>query len=355
MNNDKYVALDVHKASVVIGVRNAAGKCIARSIVETKAQTIREYVKGLSGTIHLTFEEGTQSAWLYDLLKPYVAECLVCNPRCNKLLESGNKSDVIDVEKLSELLYLGRLRPVYHGDHGTRALKELAHSYESLVKDNTRVKNRLKAIYRGRGIGYVGAEIYDFEQREKWLAQLKERGLRERAEQLYQQLRGLECWVVEARRQLLRESRKQKGRKVLLSIPTLGEISVAELIATVDTPHRFRTKRQFWTYCGLAVVRRTSADHWFEAGELRRRTQPAATRGLNRNYNRRLKKIFKTAAQTGSRKGPFKPYYERLLARGLNPELAQVTLARKIAAITLTLWKKGESFEAQKLESQIAA
>ena len=70
---------------------------------------------------------------------------------------------------------------------------------------------------------------------------------------------------------------------------------------------------------------------------------------MNRNYNRRLKKIFKSAALTGSVKGPFKQYYERLLGRGLNPELAQVTLARKIAASTLTLWKKGESFDPQKM------
>ena len=349
MNNDKYVAMDVHKASVVIGMRDAAGKMIGRAVVETKAQTLKDYVRGLSGTIHLTFEEGTQSAWLYDLLKPLVADCIVCDPRRNKLLESGNKSDDIDVEKLSELLYLGRLRAVYHGHQGTRALKELAHNYEALVKDNTRIKNRLKAIFRGRGISYEGGEIYDSKQREAWLEKLNERGVRERARQLYEQLAQLEGWVVTARQQMLRESRKQKGKKILQQIPTLGEISVAQLIATVDTPFRFRSKRQFWTYCGLAVVRHTSADYRFEQGELRRRTRPGPTRGLNRNYNRRLKKLFKSAALTGSVKGPFKPYYQRLLARGLDPELAQVTLARKIAAVTLTLWKKGESFDREKL------
>ena len=126
--DEKYVAMDVHKASVVIGVRDGRGQMIARAMVETKAQTLKDYVRGLSGTIHLTFEEGTQSAWLYDLLRPLVAECIVCDPRRNKLLEDGNKSDDIDVRKLSELLYLGRLRPVYHGAQGTRALKELAHN-----------------------------------------------------------------------------------------------------------------------------------------------------------------------------------------------------------------------------------
>ena len=349
MSNDKYVAMDVHKASVSIGVRDAAGKMISRAVVETKAQTLKDYIRGLSGTIHLTFEEGTQAAWLYDLLRPLVAECIVCDPRRNKLLESGNKSDEIDVDKLSELLYLRRLRAVYHGAQGTRALKELAHNYDALVKDNTRIKNRLKAIFRGRGISYEGGEIYDNEQREQWLVQLPERGVRERASQLYEQLAQLDKWVNKARLQMLRESRKQKARKILEQIPTLGEISVAQLIATIDTPFRFRSKRQFWTYCGLAVVRHTSADYRFEQGEIRRRTKPGPTRGLNRNYNRRLKRIFKTAALAGSLKGPFKPYYERLVARGLDSELAQVTLARKIAAITLTLWKRGASFDREKL------
>ena len=304
MNNNKYVALDVHKASISIGVRNSLGKLIGRAVVETKAQTIKDYIRGLSGTVHLTFEEGTQAAWLYDLLKPYVASCIVCNPRRNKLLESGNKSDAIDVEKLSELLYLGRLQPVYHGEEGTRALKELAHHYESVLKDNIRVKNRLKAIFRGRGISYVGTEIYKLQQRDQWLSKLTERGVKQRAQQLYGQLERLDEWVGAARRELLRESRQHKVRKVLLSMPALGEISVAELIAIVGTPYRFRTKRQFWTYCGLAVVRHTSADYDLVAGELRRRVRPTATRGLNHNYNRQLKKIFKSAAQRASRKGP---------------------------------------------------
>lgn len=104
MDGDKYVAMDVHKASVVIGMRNAAGKYVMESIVETKAVTLVDFVKGLSGTIHLTFEEGTHSRWLYDLLRPHVTELVVCNPRRNRLLEEGNKADVVDVQKLSQTI-----------------------------------------------------------------------------------------------------------------------------------------------------------------------------------------------------------------------------------------------------------
>ena len=54
--------------------------------------------------LHVTFEEGTHSAWLYDLLVRRVAKLVVCNPRKNALLKSGSKSDAIDARKLAELL-----------------------------------------------------------------------------------------------------------------------------------------------------------------------------------------------------------------------------------------------------------
>jgi transposase len=254
------------------------------------------------------------------------------------------------VQKLSQLLQAGILRAVYHGDHGTRALKELVHCYESLVRDRTRVKNRLKAIYRGRGISCEGEQVYHPQKREQWVAQLGERGVEQRAASLYSQLESLNTQVGEAQRQMLAESRKHKATSILRSLSTLGPISVAMIIATCDTPHRFRSKRQFWTYCGFAVVTRTSSDHYFENGELHKRHKPALTRGLNRNYNRRLKWVFKNAATSGSRRGPFQPFYEQLLAKGLKPDLAKLTLARRISAITLAIWKKGERFDPKKLK-----
>jgi len=52
--------------------------------------------------------------------------------------------------------------------------------------------------------------------------------------------------------------------------------------------------------------------------------------------------------------GPFQEFYRALLAKGIRPEMARLTLARKIAAITLHIWKKGVRFEAHYLKSQAA-
>ena len=60
---DKYVGLDVHKSSTMAAVHDEKGKVMMESILKTEAEAIRDFLKGLSGTIHVTFEEGTQASW----------------------------------------------------------------------------------------------------------------------------------------------------------------------------------------------------------------------------------------------------------------------------------------------------
>src|ERR1700675_3456914 len=160
MDSAKYIGMDVHKETISIAVLNSAGKLVMESVIETKSLTIIQFVRGLRGDLHVTLEEGTWAAWLYDLLRPHVTEVVVCDPRKNALLKAGNKSDRIDARKLAELLYLDRLKPVYHGEHGVRTLKELSRSYLTITKDLSQVMNRLKAVYRSWAIPCAGKGVY---------------------------------------------------------------------------------------------------------------------------------------------------------------------------------------------------
>src|SRR6266851_2981226 len=77
------------------------------------------------------------------------------------------------------------------------------------------------------------------------------------------------------------------------------------------------------------------------------------SRGLNRNHDRRLKEVFKGAATAATaRPGPLQDFYHGMLARGIREELARVTLTRKLAALTLRLWKKGERYDPAQLTIQ---
>jgi len=353
--SDKFIGLDVHKTSISASVLDQDGKLVMQSVFATQAVAIVSFIQGLRGTLHVTFEEGTHSAWLYDLLRPYVAEVLVCNPRKNALLKSGNKSDQIDCRKLAELLRGRMLSAVYHGPTSTLTVKELGRTYTTLTQDTTRVMSRLKALYRSQAIATEGKKLYTRQQRESWLAQLTQAGQRCRAQRMFQQLEALQGLRRQAKRDLILECRRHTATDLLTSVPFLGPIRAALLLARVQTPFRFRGKRQFWAYCGLALETRSSADYHWVAGELRRNQKPVFIRGLNLNHNHDLKNIFKSAATTASvGPGPFRDYYEKLLGKGIKPDMARLTLARKIAAISLTLWKKGERFDPERLKPQAA-
>src|SRR3984893_1852385 len=176
MDSTKYIGMDVHKEAISIAVLNSSGKLVMESIIETKAITILQFIQGLRGSLHLTFEEGTWAAWLYDLLKPHVSEIVVCNPRRNAYLKEGSKSDRIDARKLAELLRSNLLRPVYHGEQGVRTLKELTRSYLTISQDLARVMTRLKALYRSWAIPCAGKQVYGQRHRLEWLGEKPEGG-----------------------------------------------------------------------------------------------------------------------------------------------------------------------------------
>lgn len=354
MPKDKYVGMDIDKATAVTEILDDQGKTLSKSIVKMNQEALKDYIRGIGGTIHLTFEEGTQASWLYDLLKPYVSELIVCDPRYNKGQFARSKTDKLDAHRLAELLRTKSLRAVYHGEKSTRALKELSQCYEGIMSDSVRVMNRIKAIYRGRAISCEGLLVYSPRMRETYLSQLKERGVRKRAEFLYSELDHLKELRKQSKEALIEESKKHKIVKRLQTVPGLGPVRAAQITAVVAYPQRFGNKRQFWTYCGLSVLEYTSADHEIRDGEIRKKKKWKTTRGLTWCYNRSLKGIMKAAALEAIKREPFKSIYQKLIDRGLRPEVARVTIARKMAAIILSLMKRGESFDPKHLIKEVA-
>jgi transposase len=324
---------------------------IARTILPNEASALVTFFRGLRGSVHVAFEEGTQAQWLHELLVPVVTRVGGCDLRGER--RPGNTGDQLDAAQLAEQLRCGNLRPVYHGSPHRAALKELTRTYQNLVEDSTRVMLRLKALFRARAIPTPGTALYQPRTRAEWLAQLPEPGARFRAATLWTELEVLRTLRPQAKAAMLTEARRDPVWPVLQSIPFIGPVRAALLLATMQTPWRFRTKRQLWAYAGFAVVTQSTADYVLIHGRPVRRRRPPLTRGLNPNHNHILKTVFKGAAIAATtRPGALQTYYQGLLARGLPVDLARVTLARKLAALTLRLWKTGERYDPTQLTVQ---
>jgi transposase len=345
--NNKYVALDVHQATTVASVRIEGGKVINRSILPTESAALLEFFGSMRGSVRVAFEEGTQAQWLYDLLTPVVDHVTVCDRHGE---HRGNKGDQQDADLLSHRLLCGDLRSVYHGSEKLRDLQDLTRTYVTLMEDSTRTMLRIKALFRARAIAVKGTRVYGLADRNEWLGKLKDLGVQLRAETLYAQLDTVRRLRPRVKATMIAHAQREPAFGTLCSIPFVGPVRAALLIATMKTPWRFRTKRNLWAYSGLAVVTQSSADHEFVSGRAVRRTRKPLTRGLNKNHNRILKNVFKGMATAAkSRDGELREFYNAMVARGMREEMASVTLARKLAAITLRLWKRGEPYDSTKL------
>jgi transposase len=345
----RYIGIDVHRESSTICGLSASGKRIRRDVVETRAPELIEYFRQLSGTTHVCIEETEWSEWLVEILAAHV-ETIVSVPGERP---RGSKNDDIDAFGLAERLRTGQVRKaVYKNPKSFARLRELARVYVKLVGDVVRTKNRLRSLFRRRGVACAAEEIYDPETRRECL-ELLPVSMRPAVELLGLELDCLKPLRLEAQAAMVQESHRFPISRILETAPGLARVRVAQILPIVITPHRFRTKRQFWSYCGLGI-RSVSSSDWAQTPDGRWVRAPVnRTRGLNRKSNRVLKNVFQGAAHTVVCKHcqPLYDAYERTLAAGTKPNLARLTLARKIAAITLALWKNQERFDPERMTS----
>jgi hypothetical protein len=139
------------------------------------------------------------------------------------------------------------LSPVHHGEQSVHTLKELARSYLTLTQDLTRVMNRIKGLYRSWGIRCAGGAVYTAAPR-RLAGQIARAWYPPTSRSALPTTGPPETLTPASAEELLAESHNHPASKLPCEVPTLGPIRVALVIALMQTPHRFRTKRQLWAY-----------------------------------------------------------------------------------------------------------
>jgi transposase len=207
-------------------------------------------------------------------------------------------------------------------------------AYDDANQSVVRIKNKIKAKFRQNGIQCTGETVYSQDHREKWRQKLpQDASLLVIIDVLWDHMDNAE----KMRDAILSEAKVQAKQypevKLLDTMPGIGFINAATIVAILENPHRFADKHKVWTYGGLGVDARSSGGKLY-------------SEKLNKEYNRLLKYTAKQAAQAAVKTdNPFrKTYLELTLVKRISPDHAILTIARDILATAWAMWRNGEKY-----------
>lgn len=343
---DRYIGLDVHSQTCTAAVVGPSGRRLQQQVLETHGKTLIDFVRGIAGRRHLCIEEGALAEWVYETLEHHVDDLMVVQPTKR---EKPCKSDAADAWARAEDARLGKGTRIFKSAGAFTTLRQAVKGYELTQRDMVRAKNRLNGLFRSRAITGIAEALYDSEQRAACIRKLPAER-RQLAELLGHELDALTQLHAEAEKWLMSVAASVPEVRRLESLPGIGRVRAAIIVSIVVSPHRFRRRQHFWSYSGLGVEVVSSSD-WkrTKLGSFVRK-QEQQHRGLAHG-NTKLKCVFKGAAVTviaSMREHPLTQHYQRMIESGIREPLARLTIARRIAAATLAIWKNKEDYDATK-------
>lgn len=341
-----FVGLDVHSATTAVSIRSSRGAVVLRTIVPTDAASLRRVLRGTRGRVKVACEAGTLAPWIKRTLETQSREVIVCDRRRTRLgAHGGSKSDRFDADRLSECLRNGSFHDIYVPSGAHLELRRYVLLYSAILRDRGRIKQRLKALFLELAIRVPVVRKAPLRLPLRKLSP----AAREVARAHVSHLQNTEALLARVRTMLVEAAAKDPVFTLLQTIPYVGEIRAATLLGVVGTSERFRARRQFWAYCGLGVIQRSSSEHRVENGEIVRQVRH---RGIRRSRAGQflLKQVLSDMAlHASSGHGELRLVFDRHIARGKPPAVARVALARKLASIIITVWRTGLPYESSLL------
>jgi transposase len=346
-----YVGIDLGTRVCEAVAKREDGTLLEKLTFSLSEKALRQVVANIRGEVHVAIEEGELSWWASQCIRSFVARVAVLDPKVNTwIYKDARKNDVIDAGKLADLLRLGVFREVFQPETAEMAdFKKVVTHFEAQTKRQTRWKNRIKGRFRREGVLLGGRGCFGKSGRGRCLSLVPSPASRWVIEEMYSELDLAVQSRRRARRKMLELARRIPVIPRFLAMPGIAEILACRFVAYVQTPHRFRSKRQLWSYCGLGVMERSSDG------------RPLGRKHLGQGVGP-LKDLSRKAFQAamGCREeNLFQRHYRSSLEFTGDPMKARLNTQRKILAVMWAMWRKGteyrDDFETSGLEGRLGA
>jgi transposase len=336
-----HVGLDWHNTTSTCHILDHNGRKVNERTVKGHRSRMVEHLRSIKNgrPMAICFEASCGYGSLHDELASIAERIVVAHPGKTRLIfKSKRKNDRIDAQKLAKLLYLDEVPAVHVPDIDMRAWRSTIEFRRRQVDEQTRVKNRIRAVLRSHGIAKP-SEVGGLWTKKgvAWLTALalSTSAAKLQLDLLLIQLAHAQQIIAKVTAELDRIANRHPGVILLKTIPGVGNRTAESITAYIDDPKRFRRGRAIGAYFGLIPCQDSSAG----ANRLGHITRegPATPR----------KMLVEAAWRLIDKSAEMKAYFEHLTGgKKERRKIAVVAVAHKLVRIMLAMLKSGEHFNA---------
>ena len=322
-----FIGMDVHKKSWTNSI--LVGDTFHKTMNQPpEPKKIMAYVQKNfpNANYHFGYEAGFCGYWIYEQLKSMGAACTILNPADIPTTDKERqfKEDSRDSFKIAKGLRNADSSPIFVHTQELRDLRGLARQRHQIVKDQTKCKNRIKALLNFHGIKMPADEITKHWSKRyiNWLNTISfntpeaKQTMKNAITQL-QFTRQLLLEITRSLRKISQGEPYKETMKQLRSIPGIGLISAMHILTELGPIERFKSLDKLCSYFGLIP-------NTYSSGE-KQRTGRNTKRG-----NKILKNTLIESSWVALRHDPALLLAYKQLCKRMEPNKAIIKIARKL-------------------------
>lgn len=329
-----YVGFDIHKAFTYGVVKCEKGVVLQEGKFENSDEEFASFLsKFPCGETKVVMESTGVWEFIYEILEKMGYAVKLANPVRTKAIASARvKTDAVDAATLADLLRADLIAESYIPSKEIRRLREFMRQRRALVRERTRMINKMKAIFNRQGLKLPGKKFCNLST--QWILEntFRNQDIVISYLDIFTEIQKHLKFIEEDIKDL---AKKDEQAMLLQTMPGIGAITAMEIIAEAADFNRFADASRFSSYSGLVPSVKQSSTS-LRYGRLMKQS------------SKTLKHAFIQAAWAATRTkeaNSLQLFYKKLATKK-GKQKAICATARKMAIITFVMLKKKEEFKA---------
>ncbi|MDO8575384.1 MAG: IS110 family transposase [bacterium] len=336
-----YIGMDLHKSTSSFCVMDKEGSILREQRIPTTVTEVTKFIKSFGNGLNISLALEPVSQWYVfaDLLEELGVDVHLAHPRKLKAIATSfSKTDKLDSRIIADHLRTNHLPEAYHSPKEVRCWKEIVRSRSALVKLRTETKNRVHAVLFKNGLTSPITSLFT-KRGFAWLKSLEiEEHFRLSIQKYISVINHLSLEIKEMEKTIQAKVMETKEMKILKSIPGIGNILSATIMAEIGEIKRFKDPKQLQSYAGIVPWVHNSGESKWNG-----RITKIGSSWLRFAVIEAVVGMARTRTSSD-----LKDYFLRI-KKAKNYQTATVATARKLLAIIWSVLKNERMFEARYL------